>query len=221
MPFSYRLSAIAIILILGIFVSVSYLFMDSNASNVAGIFVPSEKYISQVNAEAAMLDVKAAEKVFNEYTEATIDKMGFYIRIDKISLFKKVIKDVDPRYVEVYRKSWNYGVSHGKFTSYPDQIGLTYIYGHAVGNKETAVNDNAWFSNLDRVGLGDEVILYYEGKKYIYEVTEIREVSPKATGFYTGASPVSKLRLQYCGPPTGSLDMRTLVDALLIDTQSL
>ncbi|MEI7579316.1 MAG: sortase [bacterium] len=158
-------------------------------------------------------------QTFNEFTESTIDPQGFYIRIDKIKLFKAVVKDVDPRYKDIYVKSWEKGVSHGKFTAYPDQIGITYLFSHALGNKETAVYQNAWFSNMDQVNMGDEVIIYYQGKKYFYEVDEIRAVDPDATGFYTGNAPVAKLRMQFCGPPTGSLNKRTLVDALLVNTE--
>lgn len=196
--------------------------MDTQAADkLLNTFIPSADNISDMNNDAAIVSDPNSAKVFNEFTEESIDKMGFYIRIDKVNLFKKVVKDVDPRYLDVYRKSWEIGVSHGKFTSYPDQIGITYIFGHASGNKSTAANDNAWFSNLDQLVKGDTVILYYQGKKYTYDVTEIRAVDPSATGFYTGASAVAMTRLQYCGPPTGSLGMRTLVDAILVDTQTL
>jgi sortase (surface protein transpeptidase) len=71
------------------------------------------------------------------------------------------------------------------------------------------------------LNINDEVIIYYQGKKYTYEVSAIKVVSPEATGFYTGASPISMVRMQYCGPPTGSLNSRTLVDAILIDSVSI
>ena len=63
--------------------------------------------------------------------------------------------------------------------------------------------------------------MYYKNKKYTYEVVEVRFVDPSSTGFYTGVAPVSKVRLQYCGPPTGSLASRTLVDALLVNTENI
>jgi LPXTG-site transpeptidase (sortase) family protein len=132
-----------------------------------------------------------------------------------------VVKDVDPRYPDVYEKSWELGVSHGKFTATPDQVGITYIFGHATSDKANAANENAWFSNLDQLVIGDQIILYYQGKKYYYEVNQIRFVSPTATGYYTGVSPVSMVRLQFCGPPTGSLASRTLIDAVLVNTQTL
>lgn len=215
-------TTISAVLLIAFFFSFGYFLLDTQAADkLANTFVPSATNIDELEAESAYIPTTQAQKVFNEYTEETIDNNGFYIRIDKINLFKMVVKNVDPRYLDVYKKSWDSGVSHGKFTSYPDQIGLTYIFGHATGSRETAAEDNAWFTYLDEVTIGDEVIIYYQGKKYIYDVTDIKEVEPTATGFYTGASAIPMVRLQYCGPPTGSLNSRTLVDAILVNTITL
>ena len=191
----------------------------------AQIFAPNTYFPSsddieeptEENLQVEYLSNANLENKFNEFTESTIDKSGFYIRVDKINLFKAVVKDVDPRYKDVYQKSWEKGVSHGKFTSYPDKNGITYLFAHAVGNKSVAEKNNAWFSNMDMLYAGDEVILYYEGTKYIYEVSDIIVVSPDASGMYTGVAPIQKIRLQFCGPPTGSLATRTLIDAVLMD----
>jgi sortase (surface protein transpeptidase) len=186
------------------------------------VFVPSDRTIYSLEELENKFDsIPIAKKSFSEYSEATIDKSGFYIRVDKINLFKRVIENVDPRSKTEYVDSWNYGVSHGRFTSTPDKIGITYLFSHALGDKSVAADENAWFSYMDELTTGDEVILYYKSKKYTYSVSEIIVVNPSATGFYTGASAVAKVRMQYCGPPTGSLEARTLVDAILVNTQDL
>ncbi len=215
-------TTISFILLIVFFFSFGYFLLDTQAANkLANTFVPSATTIEQLEAESAYITGFQGQKVFNEFTEDSIDKMGFYIRIDKVNLFKMVVKNVDPRYIDVYRKSWETGVSHGKFTSYPDQIGITYLFGHASNSRESAAEENAWFTYLDELEKGDEVIIYYQGKKYFYDVTEIRVVEPNATGFYTGASAIPLVRMQYCGPPTGSLNARTLVDAILVNTVTL
>ena len=203
-----------IIFIFLIYISTNLLLTNTSANDFLGSFLPSEENYQNLNKNSAELIGPTAEKSFQEFSEETIDPLGFYLRIDKINFFKKIIKDVDPRYEEIYRKSWEYGVSHGKFTSTPEKIGITYLFAHAVSNKSTALDSNAWFSYLDQLAIGDEIIVYFQGKKYFYEVSEIFPVSPTATGFYTGASSIAKVRLQYCGPPTGSLKSRTLVDAV-------
>jgi len=197
-------------------------FILTNAGiNTGNIFIPSRKNINSINNQSSNFsDGKVASKTFNEYTENTIDKNGFYLRIDKIDLFKRIIENVDPRNKTEYIDSWNYGISHGKFTSTPDKIGITYLFSHAVSNKAEAGESKAWFTYMDMVKVGDEVIIYYKSKKYTYSVTEVLVVKPTDTGFYTGASPVPKVRMQFCGPPTGSLDSRTLVDAVLLRTDT-
>lgn len=189
-------------------------------------FIPSATAFSKQEDETLDLSdpylVDAnANRVTNEFSESSIDPEGFYLRIDAIDLFKAVVEDVDPRSQQVYKESWEKGISHGKFTAKPDQIGLTYFFAHAISNETRIASENAWFTHMDKVGVGDEVIIYYKGSKYTYEVSEVLIVEPTATGFYTGASPVPKIRMQFCGPPTGSLQSRTLVDALLIDVKDI
>jgi sortase (surface protein transpeptidase) len=199
--------------------SFSIVFLQYNDETIVALnntFVPSEKKILEISNNSNESFPISSKKVFNEFNENTIDKNGFYLRIDEIGLFKAIIPDVDPRNKDEYVKSWEGGISHGKFTSRPDKIGLTYLFAHAVGNKDQATEKNAWFSNLDLLNLNDEIIIYYSGTKYYYEISSIMAVSPNATAFYTGASVVPMVRLQYCGPPTGSIDSRILVDALLV-----
>jgi len=212
---------VAIVLIIIIFLELAYGFMPSilaKAGISESVYIPSSSATSAGSTIDPTLGLPISEKSFSDYNEDTIDKSSFYLRIDKIDLFKRIVQNVDPRDKTAYVDSWNYGVSHGRFTSTPDKIGITYLFSHASGNKDDALNQNAWFSNMDQLQIGDEVIIYYDFKKYTYSILDIFAVDPTATGFYTGASPVAKVRMQYCGPPTGSLGKRTLVDAILTDT---
>jgi LPXTG-site transpeptidase (sortase) family protein len=185
---------------------------SSTKVQVKNTFVPSENYISQV----ASKDGSSQTQVVVNPTEATIPKDGFYIEIKKIGLFKPVVKNVDPRYRDVYVESWKTGVSHGKFTALPDQIGNVYLFAHAVSDEKQMDAQHAWFTLIDQLVENDEIILYYNGKKYTYQVSSIYFVSPTATGVYTGTSPVPKLTLQTCGPPRGSIDNRYMVEALQV-----
>jgi sortase (surface protein transpeptidase) len=214
---------VTIIIILAITFSIIVLQMDSKVGALLGnTFVPSSSNISQIDQNINPLDENKISTIkFSDFNESTIDKNGFYLRIDKIGLFKQIIENVDPRYKEEYVESWDYGISHGKFTSTPDKIGLTYLFAHAISDKSKAESNKAWFSNMDKLSNNDQIIIYFKGIKYIYEVSLIQAVSPKATAFYTGASVVPMVRMQYCGPPTGSLESRTLVDALLINQQQI
>lgn len=214
---------LSLIFIVVLFFFFGYFLIGINAeNNLSRTFIPSKQNIEEIKQRPMYIsEGSQSVKIFDEFNEDTIDKLGFYIRIDKIHLFKHVVKDVDPTSEEIYRSSWNFGVSHGKYTSYPDKNGITYLFAHAIGNKDEAAENNAWFSNLDQLVEGDIVYLYYQGAKYTYEIVDIYSVSPNATAIYTGASPIPMIRLQYCGPPTGSIDSRMILDGILINTEQL
>ncbi len=183
--------------------------------DVENTFLASDDQISEIANENG-----SGYGVINTgLSESNINKDGFYIRIDRIDLFKPVVKNVDPRYKEVYVESWKTGVSHGKFTSLPDQIGNVYLFAHAVSDASRMEGENAWFTKIDGLVENDDVIVYYEGKKYRYQVSRIYTVDPSATGVYTGVSPVPKITLQTCGPPRGSTASRYMVEGLQISVE--
>ena len=177
-------------------------------------FLASEDSIAKTAQESAYIPANIPSVL----TESNLDRKAFYIRIDKIGLFKPIVKNVDPRFKEEYQNSWETGVSHGKFTALPDQIGNTYLFAHAVSDERFIEANNAWFSLIDQLENDDEIIIYYEGKKYIYQVSRIYFIKPSDTSVYTGVSPVAKVTLQTCGPPRGSVDSRYMVEALLVSS---
>jgi LPXTG-site transpeptidase (sortase) family protein len=195
------------IAIIMIFLIVSYYLNHISGENItfANVFTPG------VNSDGS-------SKLYEDPAES-FDENGFYIKIPKIQLFKAVVKDVDPRSKEVYVESWKYGVSHGKFTAYPNQIGNTYFFAHSVSDESKVKEEHAWFSKLTSVQMDDFVFVYYEGLEYKYQVISLKEVDPSATGIYTGVAPVQKITLQTC--PNGSLNSRLIIDALLVETRDV
>lgn len=67
------------------------------------------------------------------------------------------------------------GVWHRPKTSTPEKGSNTVLAGHRFTYSDPAV-----FYHLDKVKLHDEIILYWNKQKYIYQVTQIKEVSPTA-----------------------------------------
>ena len=183
--------------------------------SVENTFLASDEEISEI----AQQDGSGYGVVSTGLSEENIDKNGFYIRIDRINLFKPIVKNVDPRYKEIYVESWKTGVSHGKFTALPDQIGNVYLFAHAVSDESRVESENAWFTKADELVENDSIIIYYQGKRYSYQVSRIYTVSPTATGIYTGVSPVPKVTLQTCGPPRGSLSSRYMVEGLQVSVE--
>ena len=207
--------AIVFIVIFGVYTLIYHYRVESTSKvDLSGTFIPSEKNIAKLED----MQSESSGTQIDNLTENSIDKSGFYIRIDRIGLFKPVVKNVDPRYKDEYTQSWEKGVSHGKFTALPDQIGNVYLFAHAVSDESDIDRENAWFTKTDELVENDKIIIYFQNKKYVYQVSNIYAVSPTATGVYTGVSPVSKVTLQTCGPPRGSLDSRYMVEALQISS---
>jgi LPXTG-site transpeptidase (sortase) family protein len=67
------------------------------------------------------------------------------------------------------------GVWHRPHTSSPDQGSNTVLVGHRF-----TYNGPAVFYNLDKVGPGDQVIIYWQKEKYVYEIKDIKVVLPTA-----------------------------------------
>jgi LPXTG-site transpeptidase (sortase) family protein len=66
------------------------------------------------------------------------------------------------------------GVWRHTKTSTPDKGGNTVIIGHRF----TYVNPLGSFYNLDKMQTGDEIGLFWQGKRYLYKVTDIKIVPP-------------------------------------------
>jgi sortase A len=66
------------------------------------------------------------------------------------------------------------GVWRRPNTSMPDKGGNTVIVGHRF----TYTNPRGAFYYLNKVKIGDEIGIFWQGKKYIYKVSSVSEVSP-------------------------------------------
>lgn len=73
------------------------------------------------------------------------------------------------KYADVLKK----GVWRRPQTSTPDKNSNTVIVGHRF-----TYNDPAVFYHLDKIKTGDKFGLYWQGKEYIYQITETKIVEP-------------------------------------------
>lgn len=78
------------------------------------------------------------------------------IEIPKINLKRGVINSTKNF------NSVNYAISVDENSNYPNEMGNFILYAHS-GNSSIA-----YFKNLNKVDVGDEVYIYYEGVKYKY-----------------------------------------------------
>ena len=130
---------------------------------------------------------------------------GFGIVIPKINANAKVIDNVDPGNESDYLAALKEGVAHAAGTVYPGQAGNTYLFAHSVGNFWEVNQWNAVFYLLKELTPGDEVDLFYQGRRYIYIVYDKKIAEPGDTQYLYTQSSYPMVTLQTCWPPGTTL----------------
>jgi len=138
----------------------------------------------------------------------------FGVVIPKINANAKVIANVDPGNYNQYIEALKHGVAHAAGTVYPGQIGNSFLFAHSVGNFWEVNQWNAVFYLLRELAPGDEVDIFYLGRRYVYVVYDKKVVDPSDVGYISAQANFPMLTLQTCWPP-GTTLKRLLVFARL------
>ncbi len=96
-------------------------------------------------------------------------------------------------------------------TSTPDKGGNTVIVGH----RYTYASPRGTFYYLDKIRLGDELAVYWQGKKYLYKTTDIAQVKADQISVEAPTSD-NRLTLYTCTPlwlPKDRLVITALLEA--------
>lgn len=139
---------------------------------------------------------------------------NFGVVIPKIAANARVIANVDAGNQGVYTEALRRGVAHAAGTVFPGQVGNSFLFAHSVGNFWEVSRWNAVFYLLRELAPGDEVDIFYQGKRYIYVVYDKRVVEPTDVGYLHSQANFPMLTLQTCWPP-GTTLKRLLVFARL------
>lgn len=140
----------------------------------------------------------------------------FGIVVPKIAANAPIIADVDPYNPEIYQRKLTQGVAHAAGTSLPGQGGHMFLFAHSAGNFYEANRYNAVFYLLTKLEQQDEIDIFYDGKKYAYEVTSKQIVDPDQVNLLQGGSPDS-ITLMTCWP-AGTTLKRLIVKGQLVDS---
>ena len=138
----------------------------------------------------------------------------FGVVVEKIGANAPVIANVDPAKKNEYNRALQKGVGHAKGTSFPGQSGVTFLFAHSTLNPWDVPRYNAVFYLLRELEKGDRVIVYYQGRRYDYFVTEKMIVEPDDFTVFKNQGDSSTLVLQTCDP-RGTTWKRLLVVAKL------
>ena len=89
------------------------------------------------------------------------------LEIPKINLKRGVVDNTSGF------KSITYAISVDNSSNYPNENGNFILYAHSGRNY------NAYFTNLDKMNIDDDVFVYYNGTKYNYIIKEKTEIPKK------------------------------------------
>ncbi len=139
----------------------------------------------------------------------------FGLVIPAIFLDEPAIPDVDPNDEPAYTSALKKGIAHAAGTSLPGGSGVGYYFAHS-SSPELRTQYNAVFYLLGKLKPGDEVFLWYKGKKHLYKVTHTQETMAEDISFLDVDDSQSTIVLQTCWP-AGTTAKRLLVFATLQD----
>lgn len=139
----------------------------------------------------------------SQTTQTIIPKnTDFSIVIAKIGASSKVIPNVDPTDPTVFRPALMEGVAHAKGTVFPGLAGNTYIFAHSTDNWWNVGRYNAVFYLLKDLEPGDDIVVFFEGRRYNYVVEKKFIADPSEVSLLINShGGPEQLVLQTCWPP--------------------
>jgi LPXTG-site transpeptidase (sortase) family protein len=148
--------------------------------------------------------------------EVTPIDTEFGIVIPKLGANARVIANVDPYDESAYQKALARGVAHARGTVYPGQNGNMFVFSHSSVDFYRATQFNSVFYLLSKLEPGDQIEMYYQNVKYIYQVTEKKIVEAGDTSYLSPKATGKVLTLMTCWPPGTSLK-RLIVKADILE----
>lgn len=129
-------------------------------------YITETSIIDESNISHEETNEEIIEEVKQEEQKQVVKKLDYkaILEIPKINLKNGLVettKNFD---------SINYAISIDKNSNYPNENGNFILYAHSGSSRI------AFFKNLNKVDISDNVIVYYEGIKYTYKITNKYEI---------------------------------------------
>ena len=149
---------------------------------------------------------------FNQVEFLVPEDPNFSIVIPKIAANSKILANIDASDEKIYLPALQKGVAHAAGTAFPGEGGHIFLFAHSTDYFWNISSYNAVFYLLNKLENGDEVNLFYQGKRYLYKVIGKEIVDPTQVEYLTRKTNKEFLTLQTCWPP-GTTFKRLLVFA--------
>jgi len=140
----------------------------------------------------------------------------FGIVIEKLNINAPIVKDVPVVNEKDYLEALKEGVAHASFSGYPNQENANvYLFAHSSYNFWELGKYSSVFNQIHKLNLKDQISIFYEGKRYVYEVENkilFNDFKVDET-IYESIGP--SLTLQTCYPAGTTLN-RLVIRAALV-----
>lgn len=144
----------------------------------------------------------------NSPTPLQVDPVSseFGIVIEKIGVNAPVVEDVSVANPVVYQEALGRGVAHALGSAKPGEFGNIYLFAHSSLNFWQLGKYATVFNLLRKLEVGDAIVLFYNEKRFDFQVTEVAVVSGFDLSPLVTQDPWATLTLQTCYPPGSTLN---------------
>lgn len=168
-----------------------------------------------LTTDSNKIDAENISKVQEEARSLGLNSY-FSVVIPKIGAKANIVANVDAGNEVEYDKALSEGVAQAKGTYFPGQGKNIFLFAHSTNSPLNVAKYNAVFYLLDKLSSGDQIVVYFADKRYVYEVSSTKIVGPTDSSFLNDNSNGETLILQTCYPPGTSWN-RLLVFAKPVD----
>jgi len=127
---------------------------------------------------------------------------NFSILIPKLGANAKIFPNIDASNEEQYREVLKQGVAHAAGSVFPGIPGTIYLFAHSTDNFWDVGRYNAIFYLLKDLDKGDQITLFYNNKRYDYQVFDKKTVDANDVSYLVNSQrSQTQLILQTCWPP--------------------
>lgn len=117
----------------------------------------------------------------------------------------------------IFMKELENGVVRYPGSALPGEVGNSFIFGHSSNFPWMEWNYNDVFATLWNIENGDEIIIYYNQKKYTYKITEKRVITPGDVSVLKRNNDKKEVSIMTCWP-IGTTYNRLIVTGELIES---
>ncbi len=123
----------------------------------------------------------------------------FKIVVPKINLESRVVENVDPTDEVAYKDALTKGIAQARGSYLPGEAGSIFLFAHSTNDISNILAYNAKFYAVKDLNPGDEVVIFYHGRKYTYIIERRQVINPSDLDAIRNSN--ADLIMSTCYPP--------------------